>query len=118
MKPTVKARAPRHSPKMITPIKELPINWSTVDSGIVLETPIRLNEINCPIWPIVHKAPQRTENQKPAVLTVGWPIIKATNPTSVAPAPIPNIWLTADPPILPVISGMIPQPIAGIKASK
>lgn len=57
MKPITLAVADGHSPKIRTPIRELPTSWKPADRGIVPLTPIRLNEMNYPICPIVQRAP-------------------------------------------------------------
>lgn len=51
------AGAVGHSPKIKTPINELPTNWKPAESGIVPLTPIRVYEMNCHICPIVHSIP-------------------------------------------------------------
>ena len=60
---------------------EFPTSWKTVESGIVLETPIRLKETNWPTWAVDHRAPQTNEKRKAANDTCGRMIKKAMMPT-------------------------------------
>ncbi len=49
---------PDHSPKAKTPINEVPTNCNAVEIGIVLETPIKLKDVYCPVCPMTQNAPE------------------------------------------------------------